>query len=137
MLTSVFEIEKANTATLSGVPFGHHARVLAELAERARPNPVLYVAADDVAAAITESLIKFFAPHTEILSLPAWDCLPYDRVGPGAGVVAERVEALCRLLEPAKAARVVIATAHAVIQKVPPPGAFTGHAFPLAKGQKL
>jgi transcription-repair coupling factor (superfamily II helicase) len=137
MLTTVFDVEKARTVTLSGVPFGHHARVLAELAQRARPNPVLYVAADDVAAAMTENLLRFFDPHVEILSIPAWDCLPYDRVGPGAGVVAERVQALCRLLEPAKAARVVIATAHAVIQKVPPPGAFTGHAFTLAKGQAL
>ena len=39
----------------------------------------------------------FFAPEMEILRLPAWDCLPYDRIGPSAGVSAERMATLTRL----------------------------------------
>ncbi|MBI3419865.1 MAG: transcription-repair coupling factor [Proteobacteria bacterium] len=137
MLTSGFNIEAAGLATLHGAPFGHHARLLSELASRARPRTVLYVAADDMAAAVTETLVRFFSKNAEILSFPAWDCLPYDRVGPSASVIAQRVETLCRLQETPKVPRVVITTAHAVIQKVPPQGAFTGHAFALAKGQVL
>ncbi len=134
---SAFNLEAAGLTTFFGAPFGHHARLLAELAVRARPKPVLYVAADDMAAAVTESLLRFFIPSAEIIQLPAWDCLPYDRVGPGASITAQRVDTLCRLLEIPKAPRVIIATAHAVIQKVPAPGAFSGHAFGLAKGQTL
>ena len=34
---------------------------------------------------------RFFAPDIEVLEFPAWDCLPYDRVSPHAGVVAQRM----------------------------------------------
>ena len=34
--------------------------------------------------------LTFFAPDIAVLEFPAWDCLPYDRVSPHAGVVAQR-----------------------------------------------
>ena len=33
-------------------------------------------------------LVGFFAPELEIAVLPAWDCLPYDRVSPNADIMA-------------------------------------------------
>jgi transcription-repair coupling factor (superfamily II helicase) len=137
MITAGFNIEAPGLVTLHGAPFGHHARLLTELASRARPHTVLYVAADDMAAAVTENLLRFFSPHAEVLSFPAWDCLPYDRIGPGASVIANRVDVLCKLMSTPKAPRVVITTAAGILQKVPPPGAFSGHAFALKKGEKL
>ncbi len=131
------DLQKPGGVTLHGAPFGHHARVLAELAERARPGPVLYVASGDVEAAVTETLLRFFAPGGEIISFPGWDCLPYDRVGPGAEVTAKRMEALCALQRPPRAPRVVVTTVSAVSQRLPPPEALEGHAFSIAKGQKL
>lgn len=121
MFTSGFDLDKKQAAVLAGAPFGHHARVLAELASRARPRAVVYIAADDMAAAITAQLVAFFAPHAEIVSFPAWDCLPYDRIGPGAGVSAERMAALSRLLTTPQAPRLLITTVHALMQKVPAP----------------
>ena len=47
-------------------------------------------------AALARAL-AFFAPDIEVLQFPAWDCLPYDRVSPHAGVVAQRMTALSRL----------------------------------------
>ncbi len=35
--------------------------------------------------------LSFFAPEVERLEFPAWDCLPYDRVSPHAGVLAQRM----------------------------------------------
>src|SRR6185369_69250 len=99
MFTAAFNIEAKGLVTFAGSPFGHHARLLAELALRVRPRAVLYVAPDDVAAATTESLLRFFIPNAEILLFPAWDCLPYDRVGPGASIIAQRVDTLCKLVE--------------------------------------
>ena len=32
-----------------------------------------------------------FAPELEIVTFPAWDCLPYDRASPTLRVMAERV----------------------------------------------
>ena len=47
-------------------------------------------------AALARAL-AFFAPEIEVLEFPAWDCQPYDRVSPHAGVVAQRMTALSRL----------------------------------------
>ena len=38
-------------------------------------------------------------PELEVAVLPAWDCLPYDRVSPNADIMARRLDALARLLE--------------------------------------
>src|SRR5512139_1072345 len=44
-------------------------------------------------AALARSL-SFFAPEIEVLQFPAWDSVPYDRVSPHAGVVAQRMTVL-------------------------------------------
>lgn len=122
---------------LAGAPFGHHARILAELAGTARPRSLIYVAADDMAAAVTTQLLNFFAPHAEVLSFPAWDCLPYDRVGPSANVLAQRVDTLSRLLQKPAGVRVVVTTAQAITQKVPAPAAFADVALSVKQGDTL
>ncbi len=64
----------------------------------------------------------FFAPEMEILRLPAWDCLPYDRVGPSASVSAERMATLTRLArgEWGKKPALLLTHAPALIQRLPP-----------------
>jgi transcription-repair coupling factor (superfamily II helicase) len=41
--------------------------------------------------------LAFFAPDIKVLSFPAWDCLPYDRVSPHGDIVAARVAALTQI----------------------------------------
>ena len=43
-------------------------------------------------------MVRFFAPEVEIVEIPAWDCLPYDRISPNAGIMAERLRALAAWL---------------------------------------
>ena len=81
---------------LTGVPEGFDALVMADLA-RARGGLNVFVARDGSRAGAFEAAMGFFAPEIEILRLPAWDCLPYDRIGPSAGVSAERMATLTRL----------------------------------------
>ena len=51
-------------------------------------------------------MVAFFAPEIEIVEIPAWDCLPYDRISPSAGIMAERLRALARLAAgPGRASR--------------------------------
>ena len=52
---------------------------------------------------------------------PAWDCLPYDRVSPHAGVVAQRMTALSRLarLKGHDRPSVLLTTVNAALQRVP------------------
>ena len=36
-------------------------------------------------------------PEINIQLLPAWDCLPYDRVSPHAAIISQRIETLSGL----------------------------------------
>lgn len=137
MFASAFNLNEHKTVTLAGAPFGHHARILAEVASAVRPRTAIYVAGDELAAAVTAQLVAFFNPHIEILNFPAWDCLPYDRVSPSAGILAARVDCLSKLLELPKQPRLVITTVQAMLQKVPAPSVFRDVSLSLQAGDAL
>ncbi|MEI8395357.1 MAG: transcription-repair coupling factor [Rhodospirillaceae bacterium] len=125
--------------TIGGAPEGQDARVLVELATKAGPAGLLHVASDDDRAARLAEALAFFAPELEVLSFPAWDCLPYDRVSPNGSFVARRIATLARLLEPTKAdtKRVVLTTVAAIMQRVPPRGALRHASFRAAIGDRV
>ena len=125
----------AGRLTLAGAPEGFDAEVLADLA-RARPHaPVLHIARDDSRLAALSALLRFFAPDIEVLRLPAWDCLPYDRVSPHADIAALRGRTLSRLAgaATAKAPRIVLTTVNAAAQRVPIPEAMAASTLSLKK----
>ena len=83
-------------------------------------------------------LVGFFAPGLEVAVLPAWDCLPYDRVSPNADIMAQRLDTLARLLEAGdEQPRLVITTVNALVQKVPPPEALRSGLFAASAGQRI
>ena len=43
------------------------------------------VAADELAMRALADTVPVFEPAVEVLQLPAWDCLPYDRSSPACG----------------------------------------------------
>jgi len=104
--------------TVSGAPAGYDAYVAAEAARR-RGGPVLFVALDDTAAENTIRAIRFFAPTTRVLSFPAWDCLPYDRVSPKPDIESARLSTLAALAKGCGAC-VIVTTLNAALQRVPP-----------------
>ena len=69
-----------------------------------------------------EQVLNFVSPDLPVLHLPAWDCLPYDRVSPGADASARRLAALAALASLKKTPHpaVIITTANAILQKLPP-----------------
>jgi transcription-repair coupling factor (superfamily II helicase) len=130
---------------LSGVADSAEGLVLADLARA--------VAADAAAPAISLAVIcrdgsrmatlaralAFFAPDIEVLEFPAWDCLPYDRVSPHAGVVAQRMMALARLARVKGRERpaILLATVNAILQRVPPRETLARQALSAAPGNLL
>ncbi len=81
---------------LIGAPEGFDALVMADLV-RARKGLSVFVARDGTRLSAFVEAFRFFAPEVEILTFPAWDCLPYDRIGPSAGIAAQRMTTLSRL----------------------------------------
>ena len=123
---------------LTGVPEGFDALVMADLA-RARGGLNVFVARDGSRASAFEAAMGFFAPETEILRLPAWDCLPYDRVGPSAGVSAERMATLTRLArgEWGKKPALLLTHAPALIQRLPPKDLVLAAGYSAAVGANV
>ena len=138
MAAAVIEVEK-----LAGVPDGYDAFVLGQLAAEAtasagKPTAILHVARDDRRLVELEAGLAFFMPQVKTISFPAWDTVPYDRVGPNSEVVAKRITSLARLaLVARKEPTVVLTTVNAVLQRVPPREFLRRSMKPLAPGQRV
>ncbi|MGA9603515.1 MAG: transcription-repair coupling factor, partial [Methyloceanibacter sp.] len=129
---------KRSPAIASGVPEGLDALLLGELARHAREGgAVLQVARDANRLSTLEEAIPFFAPDVEVLSFPAWDGVPYDRVAPNAETIAERIATLAALIDRARDAKqplVVLTTIHAALQRVPLRDFIAGSSVSLHAG---
>eukprot|EP01041_Mallomonas_annulata_P036497 gene36497-59619_t len=106
---------------VSGAVEGYDAGLIARAA-LLRGGVTLHVARDDAQASSFLAAVRFYAPSLSVLRLPAWDCLPYDRVSPGADVSARRLATLSALVVHAKKphAAIVLVTANALLQKIAP-----------------
>ncbi|HSI39798.1 MAG TPA: transcription-repair coupling factor [Xanthobacteraceae bacterium] len=130
---------------LANVPGGMQGMVVADLARTlaARPDagwPTLAVLCrDSERMAEMERALAFFAPELDVLALPAWDCLPYDRASPSAPVMARRMTTLARLarVKGREAGTVVLTTANAALQRVPARELIATQSFSAAPGNAL
>jgi len=119
-------------------PFIADVRLVAEAAQK-RCGVSLYIARDDRHALMAAAAARFFAPLLDVLNLPAWDCLPYDRVSPSPAIAAARCAALARLASrTAKSApMLVITTAASIVQRVPPRSHMGVAAFVARVGEQV
>ncbi len=129
--------ETNDRVLISGAPAGYDALILVELTQADQAGRgMIFVARDDVRMARMAEALAFFAPGIERIEFPAWDCLPYDRVSPKQEIVAKRIDALTRLLEPRGAEkRVVLTTVSAFLQRVPPRSSFDGSTYSVKIGE--
>jgi len=104
--------------TFSSVVDGSEHFVLARLAHEHKAG-VLHIAMDDLRTDRLEESLAFFSPEIEVISIPAWDSIPYDRVSPNNDVVNARINALSRLSHGVGGKPfIVLTTVNAAIQKV-------------------
>ncbi|MDX2027332.1 MAG: transcription-repair coupling factor [Alphaproteobacteria bacterium] len=137
MLISGLDLAKAGRVTIAGAPAGHDVRVLAEMAARLQNQPLIHVALDDIRAAVIEDALGFFAPEIEVIQLPAWDCLPYDRISPHGDIAAERIAALSRMQRGFTKPCIILTTVNAIVQKTLPPDVLQQASLSAATGDSL
>jgi len=132
------------TFTLGGVPQGFDALVLADLARAAAAEPasatLLHIAAEDTRLTALAEQLAFFAPEIEVLALPAWDCLPYDRISPNGEIVARRMATLAALAERRASGagpRLLLTTVNAALQRLPAPEFVAGQSFTAQPGDRI
>lgn len=97
----------------------------------------MFILPEDLRMAATEEALKFFAPDLEVITFPAWDCLPYDRVSPNSDIVAERMTALGTLLSETDKPRIILSTVNAVLQYVPGKALVANSLFRLKLGDSI
>ena len=105
---------------ISSVADGYDAFLLGDIYKQAQTD-ILYIVSDGISLETTVDLLHTLYPDVEVLKLPAWDTVPYDRVSPNIEITAERVQTLCTLAKnpSSKTKRIVVASVGAVIQKLP------------------
>src|SRR6478736_4936030 len=83
-----------------------------------------------------ERALEFFAPDLPVLTFPAWDCQPYDRVSPHGGILAQRLTTLARLsrLQGSDKPLIVLTTVNAIVQRVPARDVVAAQALSVAPG---
>src|SRR5947209_319240 len=87
---------------------------------RAASSRVLYVASGERRADEIGRALRQFAPDIEVLVLPAWDCLPFDRASPSPETMGRRMAVLQRLREPQVGRCIIVAPVEALLQRTPP-----------------
>ncbi|PCG15912.1 transcription-repair coupling factor [Sphingomonas adhaesiva] len=129
-------LKAAAPLTLSGVPAGFLPVLLADLA-RAAPTRAVFVAPDEAQMRAIAAAATFFAPELEVVQLPAWDCLPFDRASPTLRIMAERIGALHRLQHKPGAAQLVLTTVNAMTQRTLTPFRIRQLVAELKPGARL
>jgi transcription-repair coupling factor (superfamily II helicase) len=138
-------LKKGTSLTLASVPDGFDALVVADLARGLAatadgPAVLVHVARDGQRQNTLQNALAFVAPEIEVLTFPAWDCQPYDRVSPNAGIAAQRMTTLARLVRSKSSEerpRILSTTVNAVVQRVPPRNRIAAETFAAAPGNMV
>ncbi len=121
--------------TVCGAPEGWDAKLVADLVARA-DGPVIHVARDDARAAALSEALALLAPGLPLFHLPAWDCLPYDRVSPNPEIAATRMASLAALAEGWDRPAVLLTTLNSAQQRLPPPETVADQSFAADVGRR-
>ena len=137
------ELERGGKVLLSRTPDGFDAFVAADFARalagkaEGRSVALVHVARDGQRSRAFQDAFAFAAPKIEVLDFPSWDCQPYDRVSPNAGITARRMTALSRLARSAgseERPRILCTTVNALVQRVAPLKTIATDTFSAAPG---
>ncbi len=108
--------------TLAGVPTGFLPWLAADFARAAHGTGsggrAVAVVPDEAAMRALAETVPLFAPEVEVLTLPGWDCLPYDRASPALRVMAERLATLSALQAKREKPQLLVATVSAATQRM-------------------
>jgi transcription-repair coupling factor (superfamily II helicase) len=127
--------------TLASVPTGFLPWLAADFARAAHGSSkggrAVAIVADEAAMRALAETVPLFAPEVEVLSMPGWDCLPYDRVSPALPVMAERLATLNALQEKSDRPQLLVATVSAATQRLLTPFRIRQLTRRIAEGERI
>ena len=118
-----------------GVPIGYEVFALSDVLKK---NPcILYIVRDETRLQFIQNILSLIRPDLIVLSFPAWDTVPYDRVVMSADIEGMRIDTLSRLAQGIPQKVLVLTTASAIMQRVPDPTFFKDASLTLKEGDIL
>ncbi|MBR5130265.1 MAG: transcription-repair coupling factor [Alphaproteobacteria bacterium] len=121
---------------LCGVPTGYEVFVLERLLKK--NSSLLYLVRDEARLSFLHDILSLVMPHVKVLSFPAWDTVPYDRVSMSADIEGIRIETLSWLASyDKKTPVIVLVTTSAVMQRVPEIQFFKDSSLSLKEGDTI
>ena len=123
------------------MPTGFLPWLAADLARAAHGSAkggrAVAIVADEAAMRALADTVPPFASEVEVLTLPGWDCLPYDRASPALRVTAERLATLNALQAKSDRPQLLIATASAATQRLLTPFRVRQLTRLIAEGERI
>ena len=121
---------------IGNTPIGSQPLMVKEVLESSK-LPGIYIAPNRERQERFLEASNFLCPSLNVETLPAWDCLPYDRLFPSPKIIGHRVKTLTNLANKLSQIDVLVVTAGSVMQLVPPVSYFQGRFLDLSIGQKI
>ena len=121
------------------VPTGALAVSLLGLLDGPGPvvRPLVHVARDGRRLDEVAAILRALAPERTVAVYPEWDCLPFDRASPSRGVMGARAGVLRWLTDAAALPDLLLTTAPALLQRVPPPETWGPAHVEIRVGDRL
>ncbi|MDM9627713.1 helicase-related protein [Rhizobium sp. S152] len=118
----------------------NHTFVASELARLVDANcgdDIVFVARSDGRAKRVVEACDCISLKSKLVYLPAWDCLPYDRVPPSRASMGMRMDALRDWLATERGGRLCVTSLEAMLQRVPPADVVQSAFFNVAVGTRF
>jgi transcription-repair coupling factor (superfamily II helicase) len=128
-------VDRGDKITLGGAPEGFDARLV--LAELAKSAAVIHIARDDKRMEAMRAALAVTDPSAVVFELPAWDCLPYDRVSPNPAILSHRMATLAALAGGVTGKIILLTTLNAATQRLPSRATLHTASFVASVGDRV
>jgi transcription-repair coupling factor (superfamily II helicase)/very-short-patch-repair endonuclease len=126
------------SCVLVKTPNDAQAFLAAEISKNFKESDLVFIAENDAEMDLLQKQLQFFSPHLEILTFPAWDCLPYDRSSPKQLILSSRIKTLYKLATRKEGQRFFIITSiNSFLQKTVAPSQIKNLGLYLQVGTKI
>jgi transcription-repair coupling factor (superfamily II helicase) len=111
---------RTKTSTVLAVPEPARAIAIAGLTHLSRRQPIVVAVPTTGEAERLVNDLGAFLGDDAVLSFPAWETLPFERVSPSVETMGRRLRVLWYLRDPERAPKVVVAPVRALVQRLGP-----------------
>ncbi|MEM6824488.1 MAG: CarD family transcriptional regulator, partial [Pseudomonadota bacterium] len=122
--------------TISGAPEGFDAKLVLDALDDSG-RAAIHVARDDKRMAAMAAALALRAPDIPLITLPGWDCLPFDRVSPNPEVSSARMATLALLAQGGPKRFILLTTLNAATQRMPSRATLREAAFAARVGDRI